>query len=133
MSHPTQKVEVFFDGSCPLCTREIGLYRKAAGNENLRFVDIADDTTELPGELTREKPMARFHVRGPDGELESGAAAFATLWKALPGWRWLGRFASLPVIRTLLGLAYQLFLPIRPYLQRMAPPTNSKDCRSCES
>ena len=64
--------------------------------------------------------MARFHVRLPSGELLSGAAAFAALWRSMPGWRWLGRLASLPGVTPVLELAYKGFLRIRPGMQRFA-------------
>jgi hypothetical protein len=36
---------------------------------------------------------------------------------ALPGWRWLGRIVSLPVIRSFAEAAYRAFLAVRPGMQ----------------
>ena len=41
--------------------------------------------------LSRDSALARLHVRGPDGQLASGARAFTTLWRSLPRTAWLGR------------------------------------------
>ena len=107
------RAQVYFDGGCPVCTREIATYRRARGAEGVCFVDVSQpDATLAPG-LTREAAMARMHVRGPDGTMQSGAAAFATLWSALPGWAWLGRIAALPVVAPALELAYLGFLRLR--------------------
>jgi predicted DCC family thiol-disulfide oxidoreductase YuxK len=107
------RTEVYYDGACPVCSREIATYRRAEGAEALCFVDVSrPDATLAPG-LTREAALARMHVRRADGSLASGAAAFAALWSALPGWAWLGRIAALPVVAPVLELGYRGFLRIR--------------------
>lgn len=117
----TSRVTVFFDGGCPLCTREIDFYRKRAGAEAVSWVDVSavEGETVAPG-LTRDAAMARFHVRRGDGALLSGGAAFAELWRALPGFRLIGRIAAIRPLPPLLEFAYRAFLPVRPYLQRLA-------------
>ena len=74
----------------------------------------------LPPGVTREQLLARFHVRGRDGELLSGARAFLALWAALPGWRWLALVGRLPGAAWLMERGYRLFLRLRPLLQRWA-------------
>ena len=114
---------VLYDGSCPLCRREIGIYR---GLQPLRsdspvcFADVSDAALPLPPGTTREQLLARFHVRGRDGELRSGAQAFLALWSALPGWRWLALAGRLPGVAWLMERTYRLFLRWRPMLQRWA-------------
>ena len=114
---------VLYDGACPLCRREIGIYR---GLKPLRsdspvcFADVSDTALPLPPGTTREQLLARFHVRGRDGELLSGARAFLALWAALPGWRWLARAGRLPGAAWTMERTYRLFLRWRPMLQRWA-------------
>lgn len=118
---------VLYDGACPLCRREIGLYR---GLQALRsdspvcFADVSDAAVPLPATLppgtTREQLLARFHVRGRDGELLSGAQAFLALWAALPGWRWLAMLGRVPGSAWVMERTYRLFLRWRPMLQRWA-------------
>ncbi len=114
---------VFYDGGCPLCRAEIGHYRKSRGAERLAFIDVSGEGAALGPDLDRASALRRFHVRGRDGRLTDGAAAFARLWLALPGWRWLGRLLSVRVFgrRPLLvpaEAAYRLSLPLRPFLAR---------------
>jgi predicted DCC family thiol-disulfide oxidoreductase YuxK len=107
------KMTVYYDGECPICSIEIGHYRRCRGSDAVEFVDIADADVEPPHDLARDVALARFHVRNPDGSLVSGAAGFVTLWLSLPGWRWLGRVASNGVILRGLEWGYLRFLPIR--------------------
>jgi len=112
---------VYFDGSCPLCRREIAFYRGRPGAADIDWADVsacADD--QVAPDLTRRDAMARFHVRDGDGRLHEGAAGFALLWQRLPGLRWLGQLAGLPGIRVVLALGYWLSLRVRPLAQRLA-------------
>lgn len=110
---------VFFDGSCPLCRREIAIYRRAVPYTPIDWVDVSSTCDATPGGCNCADLMARFHVRTADGELRSGGAAFVSLWLLFPGWRWLGCAGSLPGMRPLLELLYEGFLRVRPLLQRL--------------
>lgn len=111
---------VLYDGACPLCRREIGVYRGLRPNTPVCFADVSDATLPLPPGTTREQLLARFHVRGSDGRLLSGAQAFLALWAALPGWRWLARVGRVPGAAWVMERVYRRFLRMRPMLQRWA-------------
>lgn len=114
---------VLYDGACPLCRREIGLYRglqPLQPHAPVLFADVSDATLPLPPGTTREQLLGRFHVRRGDGKLLSGAQAFLALWAALPGWRWLAWIGSVPSAAWMLERAYRGFLRCRPALQRWA-------------
>ncbi|MFY7961506.1 MAG: thiol-disulfide oxidoreductase DCC family protein [Elsteraceae bacterium] len=112
-------VAVYFDGACPVCTREMAVYQRAEGAESVDFVDVARcGPAALGPSLSTEAALARLHVRLTDGRLVSGAAAFAALWLSLPRWAWAGRIASLPVILPALELAYRGFLKLRRLWRR---------------
>ncbi|WP_456686270.1 thiol-disulfide oxidoreductase DCC family protein [Bradyrhizobium sp. P5_C11_2] len=119
-------LSVYYDGSCPLCRAEIDHYRQCAGADRLAFVDVGRDAPApaLGPDLCREAALKRFYVRAADGQLVSGAAAFARLWRTLPGRRWLGRLVDLRVlgfrpVLPIAELAYRLSLPLRPRLARL--------------
>jgi len=108
-------VTVWYDGACPLCIREIALMRKLDRREAIRFIDIARSDAVCP--LDRQLMLDRFHAT-ENGQLLSGAAAFAAMWRAIPLLRPLGLLARVPGVLAILELLYQQFLKIRPHIQK---------------
>jgi len=119
-SSACERITVYYDGACPLCQAEIGIYQRQDHAGALKLVDVSAGSTVMPHDLSRQTALARFHVRGPDGRLESGAAAFAIVWQALPAWRRIGRLAQQGWLIGSLEIAYRLFLPARPFLSQGA-------------
>ncbi len=110
------KLEVWYDGTCPLCTREIKLMRRLDSRSAIAFIDVAGNLgVECP--LDRATLLARFHAR-ENGVMLSGAAAFAAMWRAIPLLRPLGLAARSPLFLRILEQLYLGFLNIRPTLQR---------------
>ncbi len=109
------KVIIWYDGNCPLCTREIALMRRLDWRGAIAFHDVSPADAVCP--LDRRTLLARFHA-SEDGVILSGAAAFAAMWRAIPLLKPLGWAARNPVVLRLLERLYMRFLDIRPRLQR---------------
>ena len=116
----TASVTVFYDGSCPLCTAEIGVYLRCCwcGISLLYRRSTQEDGRDFET-LDKTTALKRFHVLVADGRLLSGAEGFAHLWLALPAWRWLGRIVLLPGVLQATEVFYRGFLVVRPALQWM--------------
>ena len=105
---------VYFDGACPVCSREIEMYRRQPGADAVQWVNVAQcEAPALGAGLTRAAAMARLHVRRADGSLVSGARAFTELWRALPRWAWAGRLLGSGPGLWLLEGSYRVFLVVR--------------------
>lgn len=112
MSAKTQSpLTVYYDGACPVCSREIGFYRGRTGAD-VTYCDVAAEACPVP-DLKREDALRRFHVRLADGALVSGAAAFLALWRQTPGFGLAGRLLSARPVVAVLDLAYDGFLKLR--------------------
>ena len=103
------EIEVFYDGACPLCMREIRMLRGRDRRRRLRFVDIAADGFD-PAALgvTWELLMDRIHGRLPDGTLVEGVEVFLRAYAAV-GFGPVVAVARLPGVKQLLDLAYHAF------------------------
>lgn len=118
VSNQSQCIQVYFDGSCPMCRREIAVYQNITPDQPIAWVDVSKPETQLPEGQSKEKLMARFHMQTAQGELLSGAAAFVQVWAQLPGWRVLAWLAKVPGMLWLMDKAYNGFLSLRPAIQR---------------
>ncbi len=102
-------VEVFYDGECPLCTREITMLRKMDRRARIRFTDIAAPGFDpAPLGLDHDTLMKRIHARLPSGELVEGVEVFRRLYTAV-GFGPVVAVTRLPGVSHALDLAYELF------------------------
>ena len=101
---------VFFDGSCPLCRREIAHYRRIDRAERLQWVDASSEPVALADYgLDLQRAMAELHVLDGSGQWHRGVDAFMVIWDHLPAYRWLARLVSTTGLRTPLGVGYRHF------------------------
>jgi len=102
-------IEVFYDGACPLCMREIRMLQGRDRRQRIRFVDIAADGFDAASVgLTWEALMDRIRGRLPDGTLVEGVEVFRRLYAAV-GFGPLVALTRLPGIAPLLDVAYRAF------------------------
>lgn len=111
--------KVYFDGACHLCSREINHYRKFSNHPVLEFIDIADPKFSAVAEgLDPVRVNREMHVRDEAGALHYGVDAFIELWRILPGYQRLSRWAKMPGINPILQVGYHAFARLRPYLPK---------------
>ncbi|MEM8736651.1 MAG: DUF393 domain-containing protein [Planctomycetota bacterium] len=103
------EIEVFFDGDCPLCVREIKMLRWMDRRGRIQFTDIAaaDFDAKVLGR-NQDELMAEIHGRLPDGAWIIGVEVFRRLYAAV-GFRWLVWPTRLPGISWLLDKGYDWF------------------------
>lgn len=102
-------LELFYDGECPLCSREVAWIRRLDRSNRIVLTDIAAsgfDAAELG--VPHADLMAIIHARLPSGELISGVEVFNRTYEAL-GLTRLARIARWRVVAPLLDRAYELF------------------------
>jgi len=106
---PRREFEVFYDGQCPLCRREIRMLQRLDRRQRIQFTDIASPTFNAAalgknyGDL-----MGEIHGRLPDGTWVTGVEVFRQLYGAV-GFRWLVSLSRLPGARQVLDLGYRVF------------------------
>lgn len=102
-------IEVFFDGECPLCRREIELLRRMDRRARIRFTDLAAEgfaaREDGPG---IDELMGQIHARTPDGEWITGVEVFRRLYAAV-GLGPIVALTRLPGVGGALELAYTWF------------------------
>jgi predicted DCC family thiol-disulfide oxidoreductase YuxK len=137
VQQPAQPMlSVYFDGGCPMCSKEMALYQRLDAKHNsianpvINFVDLTTLNNKLPSVLTRagvqsfEDIVKRIHVSVHVSTSEDivikNAEAFVELWKRLPYWRVLARFCTVvPGVLPFANFVYSYFA-IRRYDYRQA-------------
>lgn len=123
---PTGKtVEVFYDGDCPLCMREIRMLMRKDRDSRIVFTDIAApgfDAAALG--TTYADLMRRIRGRLPDGRWIEGVEVFRQLYTAI-GFGWLVAVTRLPVLSQLMSLGYRAFAANRLRLTGRCAPDGS--------
>jgi predicted DCC family thiol-disulfide oxidoreductase YuxK len=116
-------VQLFFDGECPLCKKDVAfmqwLDRK---HQRVSWVDIAarDFSAESHG-LTMNELMESLHARLPDGSWVKGAESFRRIYEAL-GFGWLVAITRWPLVRQVVEWAYDTFAKNRLRLTGRCAP-----------
>lgn len=130
-------IEVFYDGECPLCLREIRMLMAMDRRERIVFTDIAAPTFDANQVgLDHETLMARIHGRLPSGEIIEGVEVFRHLYSAV-GFGGLVSLTRIPGVSHALDLGYRLFAKNRLSLtgrcangQCEIPPRSDRSCQS---
>jgi predicted DCC family thiol-disulfide oxidoreductase YuxK len=99
-------VQVFYDGACPLCSREVRHYRKRDREGRIDWIDIArpDFRPEDFG-LDLQRLQQVMHARLPDGRVVTQVGAFVKIWEALPWSPFTGLLRLILKIPGMLALA----------------------------
>ena len=124
------EIEMFHDGDCPLCNREVRLLQKLDKGGKIRFTDIADPKFDPAAHgKDLDTLMAEIHARLPDGAWVKGVEVFRLLYAAV-GFRRVVAISRWPIISPVLGLGYRLFAKNR--LRLTGRCKKSDDGKSCQ-
>ena len=115
LNHPpphfafSNRFEVFFDGACPLCVKEMRVLRWMDRRGRLQFTDIAVPEFDAGAYgLTFDAFMAEMHGRLPDGTMLRGVEVFRQMYGRV-GLGPVVAFTRLPGVAWVLELAYRRF------------------------
>ena len=106
-------LEVFYDGECPLCRREINWLRKKDPMNRICFTDLAGERFDASsvGKSYAEL-MDRIHGRLSDGTWLEGVELFIELYR-LTGLTWMSKLLAFPLLKPLFKASYKFFARYR--------------------
>ena len=114
-----QKLSVFYDGGCVLCSKEMDIYIKKDVDDRIDFIDIdapGFDATQYG--LDKDAVHERFHVITKEGTVVVGVDAFKEIWQTLGSFKLLQSLSDTKAGGSVLKLGYRFFVKVRPYLPR---------------
>jgi predicted DCC family thiol-disulfide oxidoreductase YuxK len=108
-----QPQKILYDPACPVCDMEMRRYCNAATRSGLRwlFADVAASSGIMEQcRIDSDTARRRVYLIDAAGRMHSGIDALMRIWAALPRWRVLAIILSLPGVRQLANLLYDLVL-----------------------
>jgi predicted DCC family thiol-disulfide oxidoreductase YuxK len=108
-SHSTP-FEVFYDGACILCRKEMDMLKRWDRDQVIVFTDIADPDFAKSNNTTKsyDELMAEIHGRVLGEPIIKGVEVFRQLYGRL-GWKMAVSLSRFWGIRHLMDLAYIIF------------------------
>ena len=105
------KLDVFYDGDCPICAIEVAFYERRDKANLISWRDITSlAEAELPAGKSREQLLGKFHTLDASDDWHVGVDAFHAIWQRLPLFRRLAWTFKTPGLRQIAELAYRTFL-----------------------
>ncbi|UWR25589.1 DUF393 domain-containing protein [Sulfitobacter sp. S223] len=107
----SNKVEVLYNASCPICRREVDHYAKLSTRQNLSigYHDLGSAEQLADWGISEKDAAKRLHLR-KGGQIYSGIPAFVLLWREIPQMRWLATVVNLPGVHFLACKLYDFVL-----------------------
>lgn len=111
-----QQIEVFFDGACPICSREMAMIRKLDRNHQVNCTDIAARGFDANAQgLDAGAVNREIHGRLNDGRIVTGVEVFRQIYGLL-GFRRSVAWSRRPWVGKLLDYSYAAFARHRRYI-----------------
>ncbi len=110
-STPTWKINLLYDGDCPLCLWEVeALKRKDKGRGLVKFTNIADQDYAAAdnGGVDYATAMGRIHAVLADGTVINNVEVFRQVYRVL-GVGWLYAPTGWPILGPLVDWVYGLW------------------------
>ena len=109
-----EMIQIYFDGKCGLCSKEIRYYQRIAPADVFVWYDIATDPSPLsPLNIKQTDALRRLHAKDSNNSMHIGVDAFILIWRHLPRWYFLAALVSLPGIKHVASFAYARFADYR--------------------
>ena len=107
-----ENIKVYFDGDCPVCSKEIKFYKSECIDRSIEWVDI-NNNNDFGHNLSYDKANSRFYIRLVNGDLLSGIDAFKVIWYKTPRMNIFAKLLENKFFYYPSCLIYELFLKIR--------------------
>jgi len=132
-TQPDFPLQIFYDGSCSVCAREVERYGRMDREGRLILVDIsAPEFNPAPFGIPLAEFMYQMHAIDRSNRVFRGVEAFWAIWQAFPSSTLLGLcgvLISLPLVNPLARLGYRIFAALRGYLPKRSNGCSSDTCR----
>ena len=110
MTDDQREITVYYNSACPVCNAGIISQKAKAIDCRVRWQDVHTDENARR-EIAPELELVRERLRVVDeyGNVNVGVEAFETIWRHAPHERWKAKLISLPGIKQIATILYNIF------------------------
>ncbi|MDR9827206.1 DUF393 domain-containing protein [Vibrio sp. FNV 38] len=126
------QLTLFYDGHCPLCSKEMQQLKQHDKNNALLLIDVHSDAFHPFHSISKVDAMNRLHALDEHGNLHLGLDATHQAWSKVGKW-WLYGLTRLPGIRFLTNVGYLWFARNRYKISALFFKTKNVECEKCEN
>lgn len=101
-----RKIEIFYDGTCNLCSGMVERIDKSSKKESFEARAVSEE--QLPHGIDHEAAMRDVHVVDETGRIYAGAEAVLRILDEYPRLQTLARIGRFPGIKHLLAILYRV-------------------------
>ena len=102
--------KIFYDGNCPICKREINLYKKLSICESTNWFNVHSNQVALDKlKKSKEDCLKLLHVLDDNNKLFIGVDAFIIIWKKTKYFKYLAFLLDYKLIKGPLNLIYKFY------------------------
>lgn len=107
-------IQIFYDGKCGLCSKEIDYYKKVSPKNIFKWNDIANNPKELKQiGVSQYDALMYLHALDKNKNPKIGVDAFILIWDQLKFWNLLSLVIKLPLIYQFTKILYKFFANYR--------------------
>ena len=106
-------IKVFYDGNCPVCSKEIKLYKSLNNNNSIKWYNIFNDKDALKIiNKSKEECLKSFHVM-EGNKVYKETNAFFVLWKNIRYFKLIYYLFNFRLIKDFLNIFYKIYANYR--------------------
>jgi predicted DCC family thiol-disulfide oxidoreductase YuxK len=109
---------MFFDGACPMCSREVRMIRGRDKHNRIRFIDTTSSSFNPQDFGISSDPNRLIHGMMKDGSIVIGVEVFRQVYKEI-GLGWLLAPTGWPILRPIFDFIYRIFARYRKQIGRL--------------
>lgn len=125
---PPGRAVLIYDAGCPVCRKAIAAVEASCAPGAFEYLPCgSEEASRRYPRVARADCFRVVHLVLPDGRILAGGAATPELIDRLPRYRWAAPLLRLPIVCSLVSLAYNAFAPNRRLIGHILFPSALED------
>ncbi len=109
-----KKINVFFDGSCKVCSKEISFYDRHDKKKKFNWIDLNSEDLHLKRlGISKNELLKSLHIQLQDGRIIKGVNAFRIIWREYPFLKLISYILDFKIMRIIARPIYRALVKLK--------------------